>query len=549
MASLIEKKKILKILNSRVALHFYFWATIWTVAFIVERIVGTSFKSQLGFFAFLFILFFPVYSHFYILETFFTKKKYIFYLLGLFIILYLSAKLIRIFGSKEFVTYNSFAKSMFHIFLLIVISTGLKFLRSGSHRQIDLRRKKLELLRLELRRTQARINPESIQKKLNHLYNLSQDQPEKVPEQLLELSADLRNQLKAAPEAQESVGGNFFELEKENTPKRKGKIFQLLNSRIAYNIYYVVFIFIFFILARGSKGSLGFQVEALTFFLLLTIPVNIHFFLLDRLFNREKKILYFISVIFMIFFVAYFFNWLSFELFLLNSSFIQSILEILFVLIIVTAGKVVKDGFKQRVKIQDIEDRQLQMEINLLKSQVNPHFLFNTFNNFYALSLDRSEKLPQLFLKLSDLLKYMSESSSKNVVTLKEEFDFIENYLELEKIRLSHDREINLNVTGDLSKKVIAPMLLIPFIENSFKHGINTKSKDFYVSIYLVVSREGIVFVVENSKGGNFKKKSRFTGTGLINVKRRLELLYSKCHNLTIEEGKSTFKITLEINL
>ncbi len=251
----------------------------------------------------------------------------------------------------------------------------------------------------------------------------------------------------------------------------------------------------------------------------------------------------------MIFFVAYFFNWLSFELFLLNYSFIQSVLEVLFVLIIVTAGKVAKDGFKQKIKIQDIEDKQLQMEINLLKSQVNPHFLFNTFNNFYALSLDQSEKLPQLFLKLSDLLKYMSESSSKRVVTLKEEFDFIQNYLELEKIRLSHDREIKLNVTGDLSKKIIAPMLLIPFIENSFKHGINTKSKDFYVSIYLAVSGEGIVFVVENSKQRNFNEKSRLTGTGLINVKRRLELLYPKCHNLTIEEGKSVFKITLEINL
>ncbi len=549
MASLIEKKKILKIFNSRVALHFYFWATIWTVAFMVERIVGTSFKSQPGFFAFLFTLFFPVYSHFYILEKLFTKKKYIFYLLSLFIILYLSAKLIRIFGSKEFITYNSFGKSMFHIFLLIVISTGLKFMRSGSQRQIDLRRKKVELLRSELRRTQSRINPESMQKKLNHLYNLSQDQPGKVPEQLLELSANLRNQLKETPEVQESVGGNVFELEKENTPRRKGKIFQLLNSRIAYNIYYVVFIFIFFILARGSKGPLGLQVEAFTFFLLLTIPVNIHFFLLDRLFNRKKIILYFISVIFMIFFVAYFFNWLSFELFLLNYSFIQSVLEVLFVLIIVTAGKVAKDGFKQKIKIQDIEDKQLQMEINLLKSQVNPHFLFNTFNNFYALSLDRSEKLPQLFLKLSDLLKYMSESSSKRVVTLKEEFDFIQNYLELEKIRLSHDREIKLNVTGDLSKKIIAPMLLIPFIENSFKHGINTKSKDFYVSIYLAVSGEGIVFVVENSKQRNFNEKSRLTGTGLINVKRRLELLYPKCHNLTIEEGKSVFKITLEINL
>jgi hypothetical protein len=106
MASFIEKKKILKLFNSRVALHFYFWATIWTAVFMVERIVGKSFKSQLGFFAFLFILFFPVYSHFYIIEKFFAKKKYFFYLLSLFCILYVSAKLIRMFGSKEFITFG-----------------------------------------------------------------------------------------------------------------------------------------------------------------------------------------------------------------------------------------------------------------------------------------------------------------------------------------------------------------------------------------------------------------------------------------------------------
>lgn len=549
MAFLIEKNKILKIFNCRAALHFYFWVTIWTGAIIIDRIVGTLFKSGFSFFAGLLVLPIAVYTHFYIIKKFFTKKKFTFYLLGLFVILYLSAKFFRIFVSENFRTYNSFEKSMLHIFLLLIVSTGLKFLKSGFQRQIDLHRKKVEQLRLKLRRTQSRINSGFIQKTLNYFYCLSQDQPEKVSEKILEFSTNLRTQLEAESKGREPEVENRLDFEGKSKPVKKSKIFQFLVNRIAFNIYYIIFIFIFFIFARGSKALSQYHVEAFTFFLLLALPIGIHFFFLEKFFNKKKHKLYSVSVISIIFFFAYFFHWFSQEFFLHNYSFFKSVLEILFVLIIVTAGKVVKDGFKQRIKIQEIEDKQLQMELNLLKSQVNPHFLFNTLNNLYALSLDQSEKLPELLQKLSGLLKYISESSSKNVVPLKQEYDFLQNYLELEKIRLSSIKKITFTVTGDLIKKKISPMLLIPFVENSFKHGVNRKSKDFYVKIYLTVLEDRIVFVVENSKGRSYTKNDSSTGNGLINVKRRLELLYPKDHNLTIENKNNTFKTILEINL
>ncbi|MFH1999715.1 MAG: histidine kinase, partial [Planctomycetota bacterium] len=194
--------------------------------------------------------------------------------------------------------------------------------------------------------------------------------------------------------------------------------------------------------------------------------------------------------------------------------------------------------------LQEAEVERTRAELSLLKAQVNPHFFFNTLNSLYALSLDRSERVPEVILKLSALMRYVLEGSNREETALEDELSFIEDYVELEKLRISGNPDIRVEKKGDLSGKLIAPMILVPFVENGFKHGINTMVGDGYLLIRLKVEEGNLEFVVKNSRTAG---KPDSTGMGLKNVKRRLELLYPGSHDLSIHERDDWFEIGLRI--
>lgn len=205
-------------------------------------------------------------------------------------------------------------------------------------------------------------------------------------------------------------------------------------------------------------------------------------------------------------------------------------------------------GYSIKLSRDNILERRQTKEakLRLLKEQLNPHFLFNTLNNLYGLSITKSEKLPDLMLKLSELLRYSLYETDEVTVPLDEEVLYLENYLALEKVRLEATSKVHFNQKGDFSSLSIAPMLLIVFVENAFKH--TEKSKLSSIEVGLEAHENQLFFSCKNSYDKNVSNELNTTGgIGLKNVRQRLNLLYPKCHDLTISEGEHYYTVELHI--
>jgi two-component system, LytTR family, sensor kinase len=212
---------------------------------------------------------------------------------------------------------------------------------------------------------------------------------------------------------------------------------------------------------------------------------------------------------------------------------------------------IITDWNKQLREKKELETQTIQSELNFLKSQINPHFLFNTLNSLYALTLKKSPEAPEIVIKLSEMMRYMLYECNEKWVPLTKEVNYLKNYIDLERLRQSKPTLINFEILGDIENQKIAPLLFIPFIENCFKHGINQTIDDGFINIKMIVDKSELEFYVENSKIE--KKPSQQTvrsgGIGLINVKRRLELIYAKEYVLDIKETPNIYKVTLKLNL
>jgi LytS/YehU family sensor histidine kinase len=200
---------------------------------------------------------------------------------------------------------------------------------------------------------------------------------------------------------------------------------------------------------------------------------------------------------------------------------------------------------------QQLEKEKLDAELKLLKSQINPHFLFNTLNNLYALTLNQSSRAPEMVYKLSQLMNYMMYDGNQTEVPLEKEIRYIENYIALEKIRYDNHVDVALNVYDNVEGVMIAPLLLLPFVENSFKHGLSNRISGGWVRIEILLQGNMLVMKVENSKSLQEKEKSikPVSGIGLQNVKKRLELIYPERYNLQIIDEEETFLVVLKIQL
>tara|TARA_R110002073_G_scaffold128999_3_gene275109 strand:+ start:70855 stop:71931 length:1077 start_codon:yes stop_codon:yes gene_type:complete len=214
--------------------------------------------------------------------------------------------------------------------------------------------------------------------------------------------------------------------------------------------------------------------------------------------------------------------------------------------------KAFKDRFEERHQLEVLQKEKATTELKFLKSQTNPHFLFNTLNNLYALTLDRSEKAPDVVLKLSDMLDYMLYQCKDAEVPLKKEIDFIQDYIDLESLR--YGKKLTLNFTHHLHSPnvMIAPLILISFIENAFKHGASNNLKDSVIEIDLTTNQEQLCFKVYNTRPTKIestKKNESHYGIGLSNAKRQLELNYKNNHDLKSSKTDNDFQIVLNINL
>jgi two-component system LytT family sensor kinase len=219
------------------------------------------------------------------------------------------------------------------------------------------------------------------------------------------------------------------------------------------------------------------------------------------------------------------------------------------VMAVSTSIKVTGDWYKTDKKRKEAENEKLFTELNLLKSQINPHFFFNTLNNIYSLAIQKSEKTPEAIVKLSELMRYIIYDTDKDKVPLVKEIDYIRNYIELEKLRLRDNADIRFVVDGNPAEKLIEPLLLLPFIENAFKHGIGYHQA-ITVSIRISIQDSRLNLLVENPvwiRPDNPEEKKQ--GIGRYNAERRLQLLYKKNYTLETTVTDALFRVDLTLNL
>jgi len=228
-------------------------------------------------------------------------------------------------------------------------------------------------------------------------------------------------------------------------------------------------------------------------------------------------------------------------------SFLSLFLETNFMVGIAMAIKLIKIWFEQQKEKFEIEKRNLQSELNLLKAQIHPHFLFNTMNNLYALSLGQSAKTSEGIAKVSDLLRVVLYDCNDVYIDFEKEINLIRNYIDLQKLRFDNRLSLSFNIEGEPATIKVAPMLYITFIENCFKHGSSNDPDNSWINIGFRITDHQISFTAENSKPMLIAEHSsnRSKGIGLENVKKRLEILYKNNYTLELSESDRSFKVEL----
>lgn len=292
--------------------------------------------------------------------------------------------------------------------------------------------------------------------------------------------------------------------------------------------------------------------------ILFVVATYFTIWLYKRLFEKKKFLIYFLvggSG-----WILYLCGRTAFQLYYLknipafkDASFADILFNNITVVIVsflfITACKYFKDGYIMQHFDAEKKQQQLTAEINNLKSQIAPHFLFNTLNNLYGLAVEKSDKLPHLMLRLSDLLRHSLYETQKPLVPINDEIGVLKSYIELERIRLEDNLKLSFeNLVPDLVPHQIAPLILIVFIENAFKHAKLVERAPVSIYIRITLEKDWFELVLKNNY--NREKNSSPNGIGLINVIRRLEVLYpNNQHNLVIEKSDSLYTINLRLKL
>lgn len=289
---------------------------------------------------------------------------------------------------------------------------------------------------------------------------------------------------------------------------------------------------------------------------LLWVPVYYvnSFVLTPRLLYPRKVIAYAGAVLVMFALCSLIHGWL-FTLFIhshpfkLMNSAIFNLIPFLAVLAIGTATRQAQDKVRSDKLLQQRQEENLKTELSFLRSQISPHFMFNVLNNMLAMARLKSDQLEPTIIKLSSLMRYILYESDEETVSLKKETEYLQSYIDLQRQRIGHKVQLKVRMEPGEEENVIAPMLLIPFIENAFKHGTSAIN-DPMIDIELYTSSNMLYFRVANKFNKNADEiKDKTSGIGLQNVQRRLNLIYGNRYSLLINDIDNWFTVSLQINL
>jgi two-component system LytT family sensor kinase len=281
------------------------------------------------------------------------------------------------------------------------------------------------------------------------------------------------------------------------------------------------------------------------------IYINTQLFI-PLLLRKEKHFWYGISIllsIVLLIIVSGFFNWLATN----NSpTYTNGILFTYFftglrIVFLSYLLYIAMEWIDQKFLLQEIEIEKLHAEKQYLKNQLNPHFLFNTLNNLHGLMLTNKDSAAEALLRFSDFLQYIVYTSEEKCISLSKEIQLVQDYLLLEKLRISKDKTIEYIVPASDSKYLIAPLILLPLVENAVKHGIHSSGKNAFLKMSITVNDNQLDLFISNSKGKGNAAKGK--GIGLKNLKRRLELEYPHQHSLSFQEEEDTYTTHLQLTL
>ncbi len=211
--------------------------------------------------------------------------------------------------------------------------------------------------------------------------------------------------------------------------------------------------------------------------------------------------------------------------------------------------KLVKRWWLKQKETEQLSKEKTKAELELLKAQVHPHFLFNTLNNIYFFTLTNSAQAPVMIKKLSGLLNYILHECDRPLVPLDKEIKMLQDYMALEKIRYAEQMQLTIEIKGDTGEKMIAPLLLIPFVENSFKHGASKMISHPWVKLIIHIQNDWLRFTIMNSQPSTKEYSLAKGNIGLKNVRKRLELLYPGTHELNIVAEPEAFVVQLALQL
>lgn len=321
-------------------------------------------------------------------------------------------------------------------------------------------------------------------------------------------------------------------------------------------------IILLFVLISSQRGRIEDALVIFGYFGLLNVAIFYinYLYILPKYLNSRRYLGCALSILFLILFsgiVKYSLAWLFADIVLVRGHmhnqiipfweyYIGTVVTGMFFVFLSTAVKFSVDWFVNEKIRKNLENEKLTAELAFLKSQINPHFLFNSLNNIYSLAYQRSDKTPAAILKLSEIMRYMLQESNESQVELNKEIRYLENYIELQKLRFRNDDFVRISIEGTDRDQTIVPLILIPFVENAFKHGLVTDS-GCPIEISIRIEKGRLAFSVVNQKSG--QNKDRTSGIGLSNVRRRLELLYHNRYTLEINNSKDCYQCKLVLEL
>jgi len=332
-------------------------------------------------------------------------------------------------------------------------------------------------------------------------------------------------------------------------------ISKVINSKwLQHPVFWVLSIYVI-----GNYFSISNFLKFIDFFYSFLFHIPLFFLvyinlrvLIPKFLQKGQYILYALSALLLIG-ASYLLHELTFEILLplLPTEYYMVSFTDLEVLLTIFAIYLVSSSLiklsKSWYTLQQVEKEKLSIELNSLKTQVNPHFLFNSLNSIYSQALAKSDQTAETVLELSNLLRYMLYEVGEDQVELTKELEMMENYIELQKLRLEKDADVKFNISGDVASQKIAPLLFFPLVENAFKHGAKGDSSNAYVHIDLRID-EDLHFSIKNNKGKvDDMEEGRYGGIGLENVKRRLALIYPNQYDLDIRDGETEFEVKLTL--